>query len=91
MDEDSPIAQRAAEKVRRRRFIEDHAIELGAERVRLEEQLTNNTGDIIDRMRDAAEAGIPLDTYAKLVGVSRQTLYRWRDAAASQQSGGRPG
>jgi DNA-binding XRE family transcriptional regulator len=33
-------------------------------------------------MRDAAEVGIPFDTYAKLVGVSRQTLYRWRDAVS---------
>jgi len=91
MDENSPIAEKAAEKLRRRRFIEDHAIELGATRIVLEEQLTNNTGDIIDRMRDAAEVGIPLDTYAKLVGVSRQTLYRWRDAVTYQQQGGRPG
>jgi hypothetical protein len=57
--------------LQRRRFIEDEAIRLGAERATLDEKLTNNTGEIIDRMRDAAEVGIPFDTYAKLVGVSR--------------------
>jgi transposase-like protein len=30
-------------------------------------------------MPKAAEAGIPLDALAKLLGISRQTLYRWRD------------
>ncbi|HTA12166.1 MAG TPA: hypothetical protein VK765_02005 [Solirubrobacteraceae bacterium] len=46
----------------------------------LERELTNNTGEIIDRMRDAAAVGIPIDTFAQLVGVSRQKLYRWRDS-----------
>jgi len=37
-------------------------------------------------MQDAVAAGIPIDTYAKLVGVSRQTLYRWREAVEGPPS-----
>jgi transposase-like protein len=32
-----------------------------------------------DLMPKAVEAGIPLDALARLLGISRQTLYRWRD------------
>jgi hypothetical protein len=35
---------------------------------------------------NGSRVGIPFDTYAKLVGVSRQTLYRWRDMKARLQA-----
>jgi transcriptional regulator GlxA family with amidase domain len=75
MDELSPQAQRLQRKQNR----ETLAIQAGEERARIEGELTENTQWIIDLMPKALEAGIPLDTYAKLVGVSRQTLYRWRE------------
>jgi hypothetical protein len=78
MTDTNPLA---AERLQRRRFIEDEAIKLGAERTDLEDKLLVNTQGIIDRMREAAEYGIPLDTYSKMVKVSRQTLYRWRDGS----------
>lgn len=73
------IENPAAQRLRRRRAVEDEAIRLGAERADLEARLSYNTQDIIDRLKEAGEFGLPLDTFAKLVGVSRQKLYRWRD------------
>jgi transposase-like protein len=32
-------------------------------------------------MPKTAAIGIPFDTLANLLGLSRQTLYRWRDTA----------
>jgi len=63
------------------RAIEDRSIELGDERGRLENELAANTTAIVALLREWADAGspIPLDRLASLVGVSRQTLYRWRD------------
>jgi hypothetical protein len=79
MDDLSSQAQRLQKKQQH----ELAAIQAGEERAAIESKLTENTQWIIDLMPKALEAGIPLDTYAKLVGVSRQTLYRWRDFAAS--------
>ncbi len=64
-----------------RRQIEDWAVTLGHERHNLESGLSVNTQRIIDLMPQALAAGIPLDGYAKLVGVSRQTLYRWQEVS----------
>jgi len=68
-------------EIRARREIEDQALLLGAERRNLESGLTVNTQRIIDLMPQALAAGMPLDGFAKLVGVSRQTLYRWQEVA----------
>ncbi len=67
-----------------RRSIEDRAIALGDERGRLDDQLSKNIDEILALMREWEEADqpIPFDRLASLVGVSRQTLYRWRDVAA---------
>jgi hypothetical protein len=40
----------------------------------------------VELIPEAVDAGIPFDTFAKLVGVSRQTLYRWRDLARSPEA-----
>lgn len=53
---------------------------LGRERPKLEAKMAENTQEIIDRLPEAQEAGVPLDTFAKLVGVSRPTLYKWKEA-----------
>jgi hypothetical protein len=77
MNDLSPQAQR----LQRKQNCETFAIQAGEERAALERKLTENTQWITDLMPKALEAGIPLDTYAKLVGVSRQTLYRWREGS----------
>jgi DNA invertase Pin-like site-specific DNA recombinase len=78
MNNQDPIAERKAAKLAKRHGIETLAQKAGAERAKLDDELAANTQWIIDLMPDAIEAGIPFDTYAKLVGVSRQTLYRWK-------------
>jgi hypothetical protein len=65
-----------------RRSIEDQIVKLGSERNRLESELGANIEAIVAAIPKAIEAGIPFDGIAKLVGVSRQTLYRWRDEAS---------
>jgi hypothetical protein len=62
-----------------RRAIEDRAIELGAERGDLTARTMYNTHAIIDLLRDPAHATLPLDHLANMLGVSRQSLYRWRE------------
>ncbi len=64
-----------------RRAVEDELIQLGSERNRLESELAANIDAIIGALPKAMEAGIPFDGIAKLVGVSRQTLYRWQEVA----------
>jgi DNA-binding XRE family transcriptional regulator len=80
MDDDlSPAARR----LRKKQAIERWAVELGEERTQLEEDLLINRQSIMDREREALDVGIPVDAFARLVGISRQTLYRWRERAAS--------
>lgn len=66
-----------------RRKLEDWAFQLGEERRQLDGQLDSNTKSIIQLLPQAIEAGIPLDQLAMMVGVSRQTLYRWREVGAT--------
>ena len=73
---DSPQTQRLREK----HNYETLAAELGDQRAKVEDDLITNTRAITDLMPKALEAGIPLDTFAQLVRVSRQTLYRWRES-----------
>jgi DNA-binding phage protein len=61
-----------------RRAIEDELVQLGSERDRLENDLAANIEAIVAAIPKAIEANIPFDAVAKLVGVSRQTLYRWQ-------------
>ena len=70
------------ERLQEKQNYEALAAEAGEQRSKLEDELAINTQWIIDMIPKAAEAGIPFDTFAKLVGVSRQTLYRWREVVA---------
>jgi hypothetical protein len=79
MNNQDPIAEHQAARINKRHGIETLAVEAGEKRAKLDDELAVNTQWIIDLMPKALEAGIPLDTFAKLVGVSRQTLYRWRE------------
>ena len=65
-----------------RREIEDRALELGAERAGLEDRLGTNTEQIGDLLSKALETGVPVEHYSRMVGVSRQTLYRWQGVIA---------
>lgn len=49
--------------------------------------MARNTQGIIDLLRDAEGAGVPYEQLAQLLGVSRQTLFRWREIAASLKPG----
>ena len=74
-----------------RREIEDRIIKLGERRRQLQGKVDKNTQNIVDVLPEALRAGIPFDGVAKLIGVPRQTLYRWRAATAYVRNGGRPG
>jgi hypothetical protein len=77
MNEPSP----AIERQQRRLAVEETADQLGRDRKAVESKLAESTQAIIDLLPEAQERGVPLDTFAKLVGVSRQTLYHWREEA----------
>jgi transcriptional regulator GlxA family with amidase domain len=64
-----------------RRDIEDRLVRLGKERRQIEQAVSDNIQAITDAMAEAIEAQVPIEHVASLVGVSRQTLYRWRDGA----------
>jgi len=68
-----------AAALQERRAIEDKATELATQRREFNEGLTLNTWDIIELLRDPKHTVIPFDHLASLLGVSRQTLYRWRE------------
>ena len=69
------------------RAVEDELIRFGAERNRLEGQLGANLEQIVDAIPEATAAGISFDRIAGLVGVSRQTLYRWQRSISILRNG----
>jgi len=68
-------------EIQARREIEDLAVRLGAERGDLANRTMHNTWEIMELLRKPGHGLIPLDQLANLLGVSRQTLYRWREIA----------
>jgi hypothetical protein len=62
-----------------RRSIEDRAVQLGTERAAIAQRNAENTWAIIELLRDPQHALVPLDHLASMLGVSRQSLYRWRE------------
>jgi len=67
--------------IQARRTIEDEAIRIGQERAALSHRMTENTWTIIELLRRPEHALIPLDHLAQLLGVSRPSIYRWRETA----------
>lgn len=65
-------------KMQARRSVEDQALEYGAERRDLTAKLDANTERIRRLLHEAIKHGVPIEQFAKMVGVTRQTLYHWR-------------
>jgi Homeodomain-like domain len=73
--------------IQARRAIEDRAAKLGIQRRGFETALAANTHKVIDLLRDADGSGVPLEQLAALLGVSRQSIYNWREIAAQIPAG----
>jgi DNA invertase Pin-like site-specific DNA recombinase len=79
MPTQDPIAERKAEKLQRRQGLETLAVEQGQKHEQLRDDLASSRQFIVEELiPKSAEAGIPFDRLAKLLGISRQTLYRWQ-------------
>jgi hypothetical protein len=83
MTTQDPIAELQAERLQRRLGMERVARDLGEKRVAAKDELASVVQAIEEILPQALEAGVPLDTYSKLVGVSRPTLYRWQGQAGN--------
>ena len=66
-------------EIQARRAVEDEAVAFGVKRLQLATELEANTNLIRRRLPEAIAKGIPIERYAQMVGVSRQTLHRWRE------------
>jgi DNA-binding transcriptional regulator YiaG len=86
MNDQNPIDERKAEKLAKRHGLEQLAAETGRKRAEAHADMVANTEFIVRLMPEAVAADIPIDTFAKLVGVSRQTLYRWKDEHPEPES-----
>jgi transcriptional regulator GlxA family with amidase domain len=71
----------SAKDLQATRAIEDKLVQLGQQRHEIERSTSDNIQAITDTMTEAIAAGLPVERIAGLVGVSRQTLYRWREGA----------
>jgi hypothetical protein len=69
------------EAIEQRREIEDQALALGDERSRLQQGLGENRRAIVALLDAATEHGIAVEQFARLVGLTRASLYRWRDSS----------
>jgi hypothetical protein len=65
----------------RRRDVEDRALKLRDERAEMHGQIRENTAAMTALLEEAVSLGIAVDQFARLVGVRRQSLYRWRAVA----------
>jgi DNA-binding transcriptional regulator YiaG len=86
MIDQDPIAEHKLAKLAKRHGIEQLAADTGQKRAKAHDDLVANTEFIVRLMPEAVAADIPIDTFAKLVGVSRQTLYRWKDEHPEPES-----
>lgn len=86
MNNQDPIEERQVEKLRRRQGIELLAAEQGEKRAKAQDEVLSTTEFIVRLMPEAVASDIPIETFAKLVGVSRQTLYRWKDEHPEPES-----
>ena len=72
------------DQIAARRAIEDRAAHLGRERREANRAQESNSHAIMQLLRDAEGTGVTYDYLAHLTGVSRQTLYRWREEVSSK-------
>jgi hypothetical protein len=72
--------------IKARRDLEDRAAELGAKRAKLQARLESNTSAMTALVGRAEGSGIPYEQLAALLGVSRQTLFNWREAARARET-----
>jgi DNA-binding transcriptional regulator YiaG len=70
-----------------RRAIENRAAKLGRERQGYDAGLKRNSAKISELLRDAEGSGVSLEQLAALLGVSRQSLSKWRDEALRPTGG----
>lgn len=68
--------------VRMRRELEDRILQLGARRRELQDETRTIVKEMVDLIPEAQRAGVSFDGIAKLIGVPRQTLYRWQEVAS---------
>jgi DNA invertase Pin-like site-specific DNA recombinase len=79
MADQDPIAEHRAAKLDRRQGLERIALERGQKYTQLKDDLASERQFIVEELIPKfAEADIPFDSLAKLLGISRQTLYRWQ-------------
>ena len=71
--------------IQARRAIEDKAAKLGVRRRGYATALRKNNDEISALLRQAEGSGVPLEQLAALLGVSRQSLSKWRDEAIAQR------
>jgi hypothetical protein len=64
-----------------RRVVEDEAVRIGRDRAKLANRTRENTWAIIELLRKPEHTLIPLEHLADLLGVSRPSIYRWRERA----------
>lgn len=57
--------------------VEDRIVQLGARRRELQDKTRTTVKEMVDLVPEAQRVGISFDGIAKLIGVPRQTLYRW--------------
>jgi DNA invertase Pin-like site-specific DNA recombinase len=81
MIDQDPIAEHKAAKLEWRQGLERLALETGQKHAQHLDDLASSRQFIVEELiPKAAEAGISFDALAKLLGISRQTLYRWQEA-----------
>ena len=79
MTNQDPIMELKTERLERRHGLERLALETGEKHAQLLDDVASSRQFIVEELiPKAAEAGIPFDALAKLLGTSRQTLYRWQ-------------
>jgi predicted transcriptional regulator len=78
------------QNIQARRAIENRASKLGVRRRGYETGLKQNSAEITKLLRDAEGSGVSLEQLAALLGVTRQSLAKWRDEAIGQSPRGRP-
>jgi Homeodomain-like domain-containing protein len=81
MVDQDPIAERKAAKLAHRQGLETLALEYGKKQAEHLDELRSIRQFIVEELLPkSAAAGIPFERVAELLGVSRQTIYRWRQA-----------